>query len=292
MRCWGVRSRACRVRPIILRCRRDASRARHASRRALEKNVASAAWGETNAEGWSHQPESVDVDDNLGARNLSLRRVGQHRAQCGVQLFAAGRLQDEVIAVVALEAHDGRCRGAEDAHTFVARRFEPLAEQAGPLEGIVKLVAADEDVGKRRVGRVVHPTAKLELLFIEADEVVAGGELDRVMILKVSLQNHFTGGLSASGTSGDLGEELEGAFCSAEVGKSKSDIGSDDADERHAMNVVTLGDHLRSDEKIEFAFVQAAERALEIFVPADGVTIVASDARLWKHAVQQLFELF
>jgi len=38
-----------------------------------------------------HQPESVDVDDDLRARDLLLRGVGEHGAQCRVELLAAGR---------------------------------------------------------------------------------------------------------------------------------------------------------------------------------------------------------
>ena len=134
---------------------------------------------------------------------------------------------------------------------------EPLAQSARPLQGVVEFVAADEDVGQGGVGRVVHPAAELQFFFVEADEVVAGGVLHGVVILKISLQHDFAGRLAASGASGNLGEELEGALGGAEVGEAESDVGTDDADQRDAVNVVALGDHLRADEQIEFAFVQS-----------------------------------
>src|SRR5690349_19361040 len=39
----------------------------------------------------SHQPHSIDIDDNLRARNFLLRSVDKHGAQVCVQLLTAGR---------------------------------------------------------------------------------------------------------------------------------------------------------------------------------------------------------
>ena len=180
----------------------------------------------------------------------------------------------------------GRGRRAEYAHAFVASGVEPLPQNPGPLQGVVKLVAADQDVGERGVRRVVHPTAELQFFFVEADEVVVGGILHGVVILKISLQNDFAGSLAASGASGDLSEQLESTFGGAEVGQAEGDVGSHHADQRHAVNVVTFGNHLSADEQVEFAFVQSVERAFEIFVAADGVAVEAGDARLRKHSMQ------
>ncbi len=181
---------------------------------------------------------------------------------------------------------------AEHAYAFMARGIEPLAQSSRPLQGVVEFVAADQHVGQRGVGRVVHPAAELQLFFVEADEVVAGGVLDGVVILEISLQHDLAGSLAASGASSDLGEQLEGALGGAKVGQAEGDVGSDHTYERDAVNVVAFGDHLRADEEIEFAFVQAVECALEIFVAADGVAVEAGDAGLGEHAVEKLFEFF
>ena len=85
---------------------------------------------------------------------------------------------------------------------------------------------------------------------------MAGRVLHGVMILKIGLQHDFAGSLAATGASGDLGEQLERAFGGAEIGKAERDVGSDHAHQRHAVNVVAFGDHLRADEEIEFAFVE------------------------------------
>ena len=69
-------------------------------------------------------------------------------------------------------------------------------------------------------------------------------------------------------------------------------VRSHDANQRHAVDVMSLRDHLRADQHVERAFVQRIQRTLEIFPPAHRVAIKAPDARLRKHAVQQLFQLF
>ena len=138
----------------------------------------------------------------------------------------------------------------------------------------------------------MHPTAELKLFFVEADEVVACGVLDGVVILKVSLKNNLARSLAASRASGDLSEQLESALGGTEVWEAESDIGSDDTDKRDAVNIVALGYHLRADEQVEFSFVETTERAFEIFMAADRVAIEPGDARLREHAVQQLFQFF
>src|SRR5579863_6424586 len=56
------------------------------------------------------------------------------------------------------------------------------------------------------------------------------------------------------------------------------------------MNVVTFGDHLRADEQVKFPLVKSVESTFEIFVAAYRIAVEAGDARLRKHAVQQLFQ--
>ena len=54
------------------------------------------------------------------------------------------------------------------------------------------------------------------------------------------------------------------------------------ADQRDAVNVVALGDHLRAHQQIDFARVQARQQPLEIVASAHGVAIHAADARAGK----------
>src|ERR1700758_1171742 len=115
----------------------------------------------------------------------------------------------------------------------------------------------------------MHPAAEAKFFFVETREVVAG-----------------------TGPARDLREKLESTLGGAEIRETKRDVGPDHSDQRDAMDVVSLGNHLRSDQQIEFAFIEGAERALEIFFAADGVAIKPSDAGLREHPVQKFFQLF
>ena len=145
----------------------------------------------TSARGHRH-PRSLAC-----AESFVVRRRSSIARRVVLKFFAARRLQDKVVAIVALQSHDGRSRGTEDAHSLVPRLLEPLPERPGPLQRVVEFVAADQHVGKRRVWRIVHPAAELEFFFVEADEVVACGELHGVVILKVGLKNNFSRRLAA-----------------------------------------------------------------------------------------------
>src|ERR1700757_5167771 len=138
----------------------------------------------------------------------------------------------------------------------------------------------------------MHPTTEVKFFFVEAREVVARGVLRRVMIGEIRLQDDLAWSLASTGPARDLREKLEGPLGGAEIRETESDVGPDHSDQRDAMDVVSLGNHLRSDQKIEFAFIEGAERALEVFFAADGVAIQPSDAGLREHPMQKFFQLF
>ena len=67
-------------------------------------------------------------------------------------------------------------------------------------------------------GRIAKLSAHLEFLIDEAFKVMVSGELDGRGVRCSRLNDDLTGHCSPPGASGDLGEELEGAFSSPEVG--------------------------------------------------------------------------
>ena len=66
---------------------------------------------------------------------------------------------------------------------------------------------------------------------------------------------------AAPGAARDLGQELERALGGAEVGKAEPDVGVDHADQRHAREVVALGDHLRAHQDVGLARLEGGEHA-------------------------------
>src|SRR5437763_16883250 len=93
-----------------------------------------------------------------------------------------------MIAVILLQAHDGRGRGTEYPDAFMPRPVEPFAQKPGPLQSVIQLVAADKHVGQCRIWRVIHTSPGLQFLFLESDGVFARRVLARIMIPKKSFQ--------------------------------------------------------------------------------------------------------
>ena len=54
---------------------------------------------------------------------------------------------------------------------------------------------------------------------------------------------------------------------------------------------MSLGNHLRAHEQVEFTFMQSCQNAFEVLTPAYCVAIESPNARLRKHSVQQLLQL-
>src|SRR5205814_10064553 len=145
-----------------------------------------------------------------------------------------------MIAVILLQAHDGRGRGTEYPDPFMPRPVEPFAQKPGPLQSVIQLVAADKHVGQCRIRRVMHPSAELQFLFVEANEVVARGVLHGIMFLEISLQYHLAWRLPAPGATGNLREQLKCTLGSAEIRQAQRYIGSNNPHQSDPMNAVTL----------------------------------------------------
>src|SRR5260370_31934986 len=91
----------------------------------------------------------------------------------------------------------------------MARVLKPSAQLAGPAERLVELVAAQQHVGERAEGRIVHPTAKADFLLVKARVVMALGELDGVILRMKCLQDNAARRLAAPSTPGDLSHQPE-----------------------------------------------------------------------------------
>src|ERR1700691_4108331 len=89
------------------------------------------------------------------------------------------------------------------------RLLEPFPYCARPLERFVQLVTADKHVGDHAIGRIVHPAAETQFLFIKSREIVLGRVLQRIVVLLKSLQNICAGSLPATLSSLNLVEQLE-----------------------------------------------------------------------------------
>src|SRR5277367_2550678 len=139
-------------------------------------------------------------------------------------------------------------------------------------------------------GRIFQLFAKFNFLFVKTVEVVAARELDRRMKRRERLHKHLALHIAATGATGDLREQLEGAFARAKIRLMQREVGVDDADERDVRKMQPLRDHLRADEDVNFARAKITEHFAVIILALHRVGVHALDARLGKKFRERLLD--
>ncbi len=108
----------------------------------------------------------------------------------------------------------------------------------------------------------------------------------------ISLNQNATLQIAASGASGDLREKLKSSFGGTKIGHCKSVIHRNYTDERYIRKIVSFGEHLRSDEHIEFAFAERRQRFFEFVFTRNRIAVNSGDSQIWKFAAHNVFDLF
>lgn len=151
---------------------------------------------------------------------------------------------------------DGGWGWAEEFHAGevegVHLAADGAVESCDVFFGLQEVFRFDDEVHHAAEGGVCGGLSEFEFFGEESCVVVLGGVDDGEVFGSVGLDVDFTGGVAASGASGDLGEELESCFGGAEIGEGESGVCVDDADECDAGVVVSFGDHLCADEDVDF----------------------------------------
>src|SRR4051812_972331 len=102
------------------------------------------------------------------------------------------------------------------------------------------------------------------------------------MVREIALDDHFSRLSASAGTAGDLRQELECTFGRPEVGQRKGGIRGDNAHQGDVREVMTFGDHLRTDEDIDISYAEVAENPLVIPKMPHGIPINAADCGVGK----------
>ena len=108
-----------------------------------------------------------------------------------------------------------------------------------------RLAAKIRELGERRIE---EGAPELELLRREAVHVVGRGAQNRGMTRMKRLDVDGARHVSAAGAAGHLGKELEGLLGRTKIRKVQDRIGGEDSHRCHVREIVSLGDHLRSDQ--------------------------------------------
>ena len=126
----------------------------------------------------------------------------------------------------------------------------------------------------------MQQAAEAHLLFKKSFEILANSVLNRVVLRIKCLDEDFAGQIATARASGNLREQLECALCGAEIGHAEAKIGAYNSDERDALEIVSLGDHLSSHKDIDLVCVDSIKERLRAAFQARGVGIDARNACL------------
>jgi hypothetical protein len=113
--------------------------------------------------------------------------------------------------------------------------------------------------------------------------------LNGVVLGIESLDKDAAGKIAAAGPARDLREQLEGTLGGAEIGQIQRGVSGHDPDQCDAMEIVSLGKHLRADKNIQRSGSKRAQGFLKLALGASRVAIEAGDASAGKFLTQALF---
>ena len=200
------------------------------------------------------------------------------------------RFQQELKAILLAQSRERRGSGAENFHSALFEWDEVRLQRARPANGILDFLVAHQHVGERPRTGGSPDFAKVRFFFVEGLVILASGELNRVVLRVVGFDENFAGEIAASRAARHLREQLKRFFGGAKIGAAQREIGGDDANQRDALKVVALRDHLRADEDVCFARRECAEDFLVFLLGAHGVAIETRDARAFELLVQVLVD--
>ncbi len=116
-------------------------------------------------------------------------------------------------------------------------------------------------------GRIAVIASVTNLFVIKPAIVLSRRVSQSVMMRMVSLNQDSPRQVTTARATGDLGYQLKRSFGGAKVGKSKAGIDRNNANQSDVRKIVSLRQHLRADEQIDFSFGKI-QQALFEFVTA------------------------
>lgn len=207
------------------------------------------------------QRYGIDVDGD-GPRAGVERAFGFEGVDGGEQGGGRRKGQLEVEAVLIADAGDGRGLGAEeiDGDTGALDRLSNGLGETGSgflRTGHERIGNDDSDhPGPRRELRL---TAFFQFIIGEGFVIAGDGVADGRGVGGEGLDDDIAADVAAATSTGDLEDELKGAFLGAEVVQRQGGIGADDADEGDKGKIEPFGDHLGADEDVEFAIFEGGK---------------------------------
>src|SRR3984893_6887375 len=181
--------------------------------------------------------------------------------------------------------------GAEDAQSFAIVRGEIFRELARPANRFLQICVAHDYVRQRRKWRIGHRAPEWRFALVKCRIVLLYRVLNRVVLRIKSLNQDASRQIATACATGNLREQLEGALGGAKIRQAQRGIRADHTDQRDALEIMALREHLRASQNVERAPGERAERFLVLPLGSGGIAIEPRYSRAGKFFAQALLQM-
>ena len=189
------------------------------------------------------------------------------------------------------QLHNRCCRWPQHPHSHWLRLLEPPPKLRRPPRRLFHLLALNHDIRKHRKRGIVKIPPELHLLCNESPVVVGLRKLHRVVVAMIRLHQHFTRQLAPTRAPGYLRQQLKYPLRRSKIRHPQRMVRPHNSYQRHSMNVMPLGDHLRPYQQVDLTGMQPRQQPFHVVPPTHRIPIHPPNARIRKQLCQLLLPL-
>ena len=157
---------------------------------------------------------------------------------------------------------------------------------------VVSVRRPHQDVDQANKRREQRVAALVQIVVGKDRTVVLGDGANNRVLGQIGLDDDLARAITATGTAGDLLQQIVGALPCAEVRQLEGEVGIDHAHERDLGKVETLCDHLGAQQHGAIGRIELLEQLFVRILAARGIGIHANNGDvLGKHLVQCVLDL-
>jgi hypothetical protein len=149
----------------------------------------------------------------------------------------------------------------------------------------------DQQRGQRDKGRIRVVLPMTDLFLVETVVVLRASMSESVVFWVISLHQDLARSIASSRAASHLGDKLKCPFRGTKIRQRETGIDRYDSDKSDVGEIVTLSQHLRAHQHVDFAFAEFQQHLLEVTAPRSSVTIDSAYAKSREDLRQHRFNL-
>ncbi|NOT27445.1 MAG: hypothetical protein HOP16_15245 [Acidobacteria bacterium] len=147
-----------------------------------------------------------------------------------------------------------RRRGTEDLEPSAFRRGRQSRDDIGcQLHRFFELSSPNDGIDEGHHRWIPHPAPVVDLFLEERRIVLTTSDFDAVVVRIQGLDDGLARLLSSTSASRNLCQQLKGPLRGSKICEAQPHVRGNHPHERHAREIVTLGNHLRADDDVDLA---------------------------------------